>query len=120
MQSAIPKIAKVAFWVSVAISLYFAISPVPAPIAQETSDKILHMLAFAAMATCGTIGFPKLSGWRLGLYLSAFGAGIEFVQAVPFLHRDSEFMDWVADTAAAFFVIAVLREVLEQSATSKS
>jgi len=37
--------------------------------------------------------------------LSLFGAFIELVQAIPVLHRDSDVLDWVADTVAASLVL---------------
>jgi hypothetical protein len=38
-----------------------------------------------------------------------FGAVIEMVQAIPGLNRDSELVDWVADTCAAAVVLAAAR-----------
>jgi hypothetical protein len=38
-----------------------------------------------------------------------FGAVIEVVQAIPMLHRDSDVMDWIADTAAVLVVLLLIR-----------
>jgi VanZ family protein len=44
----------------------------------------------------------------MGVRLSAFGALIEIVQAVPALHRDSSALDWLADTGAVLVVLIVV------------
>ena len=41
--------------------------------------------------------------------LSAFGAIIEVLQAIPALNRDSDPVDWLADTIAAALVLAAVR-----------
>jgi hypothetical protein len=46
---------------------------------------------------------------KLLVGLSMFGAVIEMVQAIPGLNRDSELVDWVADTCAAAVVLAAAR-----------
>jgi hypothetical protein len=46
---------------------------------------------------------------RLLGILSAFGAIIEVLQAIPALNRDSDPIDWLADTAAAALVLAGVR-----------
>jgi hypothetical protein len=74
------------------------------------ADKIEHMIAFGVLAALAMLAFPAFSRLRLLLALSLFGAGIEIVQAIPGLHRDSDPVDWIADTAvvAAVVVAALL------------
>ena len=67
-------------------------APPPAP---EGSDKLVHFIAFAALA------FLLARTGRLGLLpvfigVSAFGAIIELIQ--PTFNRSAELSDWVADT----------------------
>ena len=67
-------------------------TPPPAP---EGSDKLVHLIAFAALA------FPLARTGRFGLVpiligASAFGAIIELIQ--PTFNRSAEVSDWVADT----------------------
>jgi hypothetical protein len=45
---------------------------------------------------------------RLLGILSAFGAIIEVLQAIPALNRDSDPVDWLADTVAAALVLAAV------------
>ena len=67
-------------------------APPPAP---EGSDKLVHFIAFAALA------FPLARTGRLGLVVvfigaSAFGGLIELIQ--PTFNRSADMGDWVADT----------------------
>ena len=66
-------------------------APPPAP---EGSDKLVHFIAFAALA------FPLARTGRIGLLpvficASAFGGIIELIQ--PSFNRSADFNDWVAD-----------------------
>ena len=65
-------------------------APPPAP---EGSDKLVHLVAFAALA------FPLARTGRIGLLpvfvgASAFGGIIEFIQ--PSFNRSADINDWVA------------------------
>ena len=67
-------------------------APPPAP---EGSDKLVHFIAFAALA------FPLARTGRFGLLpvfigASTFGAIIELIQ--PTFNRSADFNDWTADT----------------------
>jgi VanZ family protein len=66
-------------------------APPPAP---KGSDKLVHFVAFAALA------FPLARTGRFGLLpvfisASAFGGVIELIQ--PSFNRSADFNDWVAD-----------------------
>ena len=87
----IPLTAFLAFTLSVAM-LWPLEAPPPAP---EGSDKLVHFIAFAALA------FPLARTGRLGLVVvficaSAFGGLIELIQ--PSFNRSADIGDWVADT----------------------
>jgi hypothetical protein len=87
----IPLTAFVAITLSVAM-LWPLEAPPPAP---EGSDKLVHLIAFAALA------FPLARTGRLGLVVvficaSAFGGLIELIQ--PSFNRSADIGDWVADT----------------------
>ena len=91
-----------------------AIIPHPPQLPGEPSDKIQHIMAFLV-----------LGGWRpsptpcqallLGVGLSLFGALIELVQYIPALHRDSDPVDWIADTIAAAVVLLMHRPAASQA-----
>ena len=65
--------------------------PPPAP---DGSDKLVHLVAFAALA------FPLARTGRIGLLpvfvgASAFGGAIELIQ--PSFNRSADVNDWIAD-----------------------
>ena len=66
-------------------------APPPAP---EGSDKLVHFIAFAALA------FPLARTGRFGLLsvfigASVYGGAIELIQ--PSFNRSADFNDWIAD-----------------------
>ena len=67
------------------------------------------MVAFACLALLGSLAYPRLSALKLLIGLSAFGVLIEPVQLIPSLHRNSEVLDCVADTAAVCVVLLAIR-----------
>ena len=94
----IPLTAIVAITLTVAM-LWPLEAPPPAP---EGSDKLVHFIAFAALA------FPLARTGRLGLVVvfigaSAFGGLIELIQ--PTFNRSADLRDWVADTVGVVFGI---------------
>ena len=76
-------------------------APPPAP---EGSDKLVHLVAFAALA------FPLARTGRFGLLpvfigASTFGGAIELIQ--PSFNRSADFNDWVADVAGVILGIGL-------------
>ena len=74
-------------------------APPPAP---EGSDKLVHLIAFAALA------FPLARTGRFGLLpvfigASAFGGIIELIQ--PSFNRSADVNDWVADVVGVIIGI---------------
>jgi hypothetical protein len=63
-------------------------------------DKAQHFMAFFALTGLAAAAFPKTNLVLIAVLLSAFGALIEVVQGLPFVNRDSDFWDWVADSIA--------------------
>ena len=102
-----PRLLRPLFWLLLAFALTMALLPKPPQLPIDRfGDKFEHMLAFAALAGVANLGWSKVPAWRIGLQLSAFGALIELLQAIPMLHRDADVRDWVADTLA--IVVATL------------
>ena len=76
-------------------------APPPAP---EGSDKLVHFIAFTALA------FPLARTGRFGLLpvfigASAFGGIIELIQ--PSFNRSADFNDWVADVVGVIIGIGL-------------
>ena len=76
-------------------------APPPAP---EGTDKLVHLVAFAALA------FPLARTGRFGLLpvfvsASAFGGAIELIQ--PSFNRSADVNDWVADIVGVILGIGL-------------
>src|SRR5437868_14449152 len=100
--------ARSVFWAAACFAFVMAVLPHPPEIPGEPNDKVQHIVAFATLAALGSFAYPRASLLRLLAGLSLFGAFIELVQAIPTLQRDSDFWDWVADTAAVAVVLALV------------
>jgi hypothetical protein len=96
------------FWAAALFALVMALLPHPPPVPGIFSDKIQHAAAFATLGLLGRFAYPRLSALRLILGLSVFGAFIEIAQALPVIHRDSDPLDWAADTIACTFVLLAI------------
>ena len=80
----------------------------PVPPTLGNSDKLQHVVAFLVLAGLGRLAYPTVRKRWLLMGLMAFGAFIEIVQALPMVGRDSDPLDWVADTAAALTVFVIV------------
>ena len=115
-------LARAAFWLALIFAVVMAVLPRPPQLPIDRfGDKFAHMLAFAVLAGLGAAAYPALRLRALGLGLSAVGALIEVLQAIPRLHRDSDVRDWIADSLAiAVVVVAVQLWRLLFSSPAKS
>ncbi|SMC48785.1 hypothetical protein [Novosphingobium sp. B1] len=100
------RLSRALFWPALIFALVMAVLPKPPQLpGPELGDKIQHMLAFFTLTVLAGVGWPQTRLGKAALYLSMFGAGIEVVQAIPALHRDSDWRDWVADSFAIFIAL---------------
>ena len=104
--SALPRIL---FWAAALFAFVMAVLPHPPHVPGEPSDKIQHVAAFATLGLLGAWAYARAPLLRIAIGLSLFGALIELVQAIPTLNRDSDVIDWVADTVAAALVLLAVR-----------
>jgi hypothetical protein len=88
------------FWLTVI--LIFAAAAMPAGHVPHLFplDKAEHFAAFFVLTSLAAAAYPRASLVLIALWLSLFGCAIELVQALPIIHRDCDFGDWVADAAA--------------------
>lgn len=63
-------------------------------------DKAEHFTAFYVLTILAAAAFPRRPLLVIAVALSLLGAGIEVVQGLPFIARDCDIWDWVADTLA--------------------
>lgn len=97
------------FWVTLLVVYALAIMPSPQAPDLGAGDKVNHIAAFLTLTLLGRAAYRGQPAWRLAIGLSLFGALIELTQAIPLLHRDASFWDWVADS---FAVLAALASAL--------
>lgn len=90
-----------------AAAFVLAVIPMPPAIPLVQSDYVLHGLVFALLSLLGGLAFPDTPRPRLWMGLVLFGGLIELVQALPALHRDADWLDWVADSLAAALVLSM-------------
>ncbi|SFG47850.1 hypothetical protein SAMN05518801_13217 [Novosphingobium sp. CF614] len=105
------RILQIAFWLAVGLAFTMATLPHPPDLPVPASDKAQHMMAFATLALIGSLAYRGLPRLALVIGLAAFGALIEVMQMVPALHRDAEFLDVVADSAAILIVTVLIAAV---------
>jgi VanZ family protein len=96
-------------WLAVAFTFVMATLPRPPQLPGAPSDKVQHIVAFLVLAALASFAYRATSTLRLLIGLSLFGAAIELVQLIPLLHRNGDWVDWLADTAAAGTVLVLVR-----------
>lgn len=101
--------ARIAFMFAALLSFAMGVMLHPPQIPGQPSDKIMHMLAFATLGGLAAYGYRSVPLALLFAGLSAFGALIEGIQAIPALNRDSDTADLAADMVAALVALVVTR-----------
>lgn len=95
------------FWAAVVFTLVMALIP-PPQLPLNPPDKLQHMTAFAVLTALGAAAYRPTPWLRLFGGLIVFGAAIELLQGLPFIHRDSDPVDWLADTVATSIVLLAI------------
>ena len=103
------RLLRLLFWAAALFALVMALLPHPPEFPGEPSDKVQHVIAFATLGLLGSAAYGGARKRWLIIGLSLFGAFIEVAQAIPSLHRDSDPLDWLADTIACAVVVLALR-----------
>jgi hypothetical protein len=99
-------LAQIAFFAALIFTFYSAVVPPAHAVQIAPWDKAEHFIAFYALTGLAVAAFPKRNLLIIVIFLSGFGALIEFVQGLSMVHRDRDFWDWVADTLAIFAALA--------------
>ncbi|MCT2558364.1 hypothetical protein N0B51_05160 [Tsuneonella sp. YG55] len=91
-----------------------AVLPGVPDIPGKDGDKVQHMLAFFTLGALAAAGWRDRPAVLIFAMLAAFGGLIEIVQAIPALHADAQWGDWLADMAAAIVALATTRLILDR------
>jgi VanZ family protein len=102
------RVARGLFWAAALFAFVMAVLPHPPDLIFHPSDKIQHVTAFAVLGALAAWAFPLTALPALVVRLSLFGALIELCQAIPALNRDSDPIDWIADTLACVLVLLLV------------
>jgi VanZ family protein len=89
-----------------------ALIPKPPEFPGQPGDKVQHMIAFFTLAAFAAAGWRERGLLKLFVVLAVFGAAIEVFQMIPALHRDADWLDWLADMGASAVALLVVRAVL--------
>lgn len=105
------RFAVLLFWSAAAFALIMATTKYQIALAGKADDKLLHIIAFAALALLGALAYPGVRLMVLLLGLSAFGTLIELIQLIPSLNRTANWTDLAADIVAAAVVLGPIYPV---------
>lgn len=89
--------ARALFWITLVITFVLAVLPPAHTIELFPWDKAEHFIAFYVLSCMAIAAYPRVPILVTGLWLALFGSAIELVQALPFVDRDCDILDWVAD-----------------------
>ena len=94
-----------------AVSLAVLFTPGSAvPSGPPGSDKVVHAVLFAALAATSLLA--RIPWWATLLWLAAYAALSEVLQATLPINRSGDVDDWVADVAGALVATAIAAPAL--------
>ncbi|HAU22305.1 MAG TPA: hypothetical protein DCS24_06870 [Erythrobacter sp.] len=97
------------FFITIALVIGFACAPALPAGLPLLNDKLLHFGAFAALTVMALLAFRKARAVMVLMGLSGLGLAIELLQAMPFINRSAEGMDWLVDVLAIAFLLVLAR-----------
>jgi VanZ family protein len=106
-------LARWIFWPSLLLVIAVTLTPLGSelePAAFRASDKLEHLLVFFGLAYLALIGWGWGNALKIALGLVALAGAIELLQGLPFVHRDPDLWDWVADGAGILCALALIRQ----------
>ena len=107
-QTSLTSVARWLLVVAAAVVAYGVFAPPGSAPSLMPWDKAEHFTAFYGLALLALFAFPKAEPARIAVVLSVVGGLVELVQALPVLHRDGDWRDWVADSLGLAAAMAPL------------
>lgn len=102
------------FFACALFAFVMALLPKPPAVPLDPGDKFQHMMAFFTLGVLSAAGWRKSTLLAVFVPLALFGGAIELFQLIPALHRDGDWVDWLADMAAAAVGIGLTRLALDR------
>ena len=103
------KTAGIVFSVALSYTLYEAFKPAHlGGTGLFPWDKADHFTAFFVLTGLAMVALPRQPLWRIAAGMAVVGAVIEVIQGLPFVGRDCDFWDWVAEMCAISAVYGVI------------
>lgn len=100
--------ARIALVLCIIVTAVFAFAPPSSGAHLFPWDKADHFCAFFAITTAAVVAFPRAPLIWIAAGASAFGGGIELIQALPMVGRDCDLWDWIAENVAIAAVVGVV------------
>lgn len=110
--SPVRRLIVMACWAAIVTAYIVAILPQAEAPRLGGSDKLDHMAAFFTITFLARLGYWRPRTAWLFMLAVGLGASIEVTQAIPFIHRDAELGDWIADAAASALGLAAATPIL--------
>ena len=107
-QTSLTSVARWRLVVAAAVVAFGVFAPPGSAPSLMPWDKAEHFTAFYGLALLALFAFPKAEPARIAVVLSVVGGLVELVQALPVLHRDGDWRDWVADSLGLAAAMAPL------------
>lgn len=111
--------ARAVFWAALVITMVMATMPNPPTGMSTPSDKVNHVIGFFVLTALHQLAYRDFGFWKRLLVMAVLGGVIELVQMVPSLHRDAEWMDWVADAGAALLASCLISLFVAQARSDR-
>lgn len=93
-------LATIALITALGVTFFYAFKPPNLGGGLFPWDKADHYVAFGVLTVLSLVVFPKRSLWAIGIAMALVGGAIELIQGLPWVHRDCDFWDWVAELCA--------------------
>ena len=90
------------------IIIVMSLMPVSGKITVQHADKLVHLLAYGALAGAMRLGWPKIWGGLVFIIASILGIGLEFAQHIHVPSRTGSLGDAIANMSGAFLALIVI------------
>ncbi|CAL4869885.1 hypothetical protein MMA231_04177 (plasmid) [Asticcacaulis sp. MM231] len=113
-------LARFGLVVALAVISYYAFKPSGMGGGFFAWDKADHFCAFFVITGLAMVAFPRLPIPVIGMVVAAFGVAIELVQGLPFIDRDMDVKDVIAELLALGAIFGTVVAVYIRTAAASA